>query len=139
MGDRRLHYETLGALREELQRSGIPVEIVADEWCNSLDDIRTLAEMQAVDMVQIKTPVLGGLNNSMAAVLLCREYGLKAISAAPATRPERSAQLCVHVALATQPYQMLAKPGMGVDEGFMIVKNEMVRAQALLAHCGGRM
>lgn len=139
MGDRRLHYETLGALREELQRSGIPVEIVADEWCNSLDDIRTLAEMQAVDMVQIKTPVLGGLNNSMAAVLLCREYGLKAYLGGTCNETERSAQLCVHVALATQPYQMLAKPGMGVDEGFMIVKNEMVRAQALLAHCGGRM
>ena len=139
MEDRHLHYETLRALREELHRRDIPVEIVADEWCNSLDDIRTLAEMQAVDMIQIKTPVLGGLNNSIEAVSLCREYGLKAYLGGTCNETERSAQLCVHVALATHPYQMLAKPGMGMDEGFMIVKNEMLRTQALLARCGGRM
>ena len=45
---------------------------------------------------------------------------------------ERSAQLCVHVALATGPHRMLAKPGMGFDEGFMVVRNEMQRALALL-------
>nr|WP_315988364.1 hypothetical protein [Desulforamulus aquiferis] len=29
---------------------------------------------------------------------------------------DRSAQVCVHIGIATQPDQMLAKPGMGVDE-----------------------
>jgi len=33
----------------------------------------------------------------------------------------------VHVAMATRPDRMLAKPGMGFDEGFMIVNNEMER------------
>jgi methylaspartate ammonia-lyase len=50
---------------------------------------------------------------------------------------DRSARMCVHVALAVQPDQMLAKPGMGVDEGFMIVKNEMGRALAVLRHRRG--
>jgi methylaspartate ammonia-lyase len=33
--------------------------------------------------------------------------------------------------MATRPDQILAKPGMGVDEGFMIVVNEMSRILAL--------
>jgi len=33
--------------------------------------------------------------------------------------------------MATQPDQILAKPGMCVDEGFMIVYNEMNRILAL--------
>ena len=43
---------------------------------------------------------------------------------------DRSAQVCVQVAMATQPDQILAKPGMGVDEGYMIVYNEMQRVLA---------
>ena len=35
--------------------------------------------------------------------------------------------------MATQPVQILAKPGMGVDEGYMIVYNEMERILALMA------
>ena len=38
--------------------------------------------------------------------------------------------MCVQVAMATQPDQILAKPGMGVDEGYMIVYNEMQRVLA---------
>ena len=37
----------------------------------------------------------------------------------------------VHAAMAARPDQILAKPGMGVDEGFMIVYNEMNRIIAL--------
>ena len=33
--------------------------------------------------------------------------------------------------MATKPDQILAKPGMGVDEGFMIVYNEMNRIIAI--------
>jgi methylaspartate ammonia-lyase len=67
-------------------------------------------------------------------VLLCKERGVEAYLGGTCNETERSAQLCVHVALATRPYQMLAKPGMGVDEGFMIVTNEMRRALAVLRH-----
>ena len=34
--------------------------------------------------------------------------------------------------MATQPVQILAKPGMGVDEGYMIVYNEMQRILAAM-------
>ena len=35
--------------------------------------------------------------------------------------------------MAVHPVQILAKPGMGVDEGFMIIYNEMQRIMALRA------
>lgn len=38
----------------------------------------------------------------------------------------------MHLALAARPDQMLAKPGMGVDEGMMIVRNEMERALRIM-------
>jgi len=44
---------------------------------------------------------------------------------------EISARACVHAAMAARPARMLAKPGMGLDEGFTIVNNEMERIIAL--------
>ena len=49
----------------------------------------------------------------------------------PCNETHRSAETCVHVAMAMKPDQILAKPGMGVDEGVMIVYNEMQRILAL--------
>jgi methylaspartate ammonia-lyase len=37
-----------------------------------------------------------------------------------------------HIAMACGAVQVLAKPGMGVDEGMMIVGNEMARVAALI-------
>jgi methylaspartate ammonia-lyase len=132
MGEREAQYQMLGTIRRLLRERGTTVGIVADEWCNTLDDVKEIARLGAADMVQIKTPVLGGLTNSIEAVLYCREHEVQAYLGGTCNETERSAQLCVHVALATRPHQMLAKPGMGMDEGFMVVKNEMERTLALL-------
>ena len=43
-----------------------------------------------------------------------------------------SARAVAHVALGARPAWVLARPGMGVDEGFQIVHNEMHRTRALL-------
>jgi methylaspartate ammonia-lyase len=134
MGERGAQYAKLLEIRTFLRSRGIPVGIVADEWCNSLEDIREIADMGAVDMVQIKTPVLGGIQNSLESVLYCKERGLLAYLGGTCNETERSAQLCVHVALASRPHQMLAKPGMGADEGIMVVRNEMSRALEILRH-----
>jgi methylaspartate ammonia-lyase len=45
---------------------------------------------------------------------------------------EISSRVCVHLACASRPERMLAKPGMGFDEGFMIVNNEMERIARIL-------
>lgn len=123
--------EALSALTKELDSRGCDVELVADEWCNTLEDIKLFADNKAGHMVQIKTPDLGGINNTIEAVLYCKSKGIGAYQGGTCNETDRSAQVCVSCAMATQPDQILAKPGMGVDEGFMIVNNEMNRILAL--------
>ena len=129
--DRETQMEALAGLTAELDRRGINVELVADEWCNTLADIKLFADHKAGHMIQIKTPDLGGINNTIEAVLYCKEKGIGAYQGGTCNETDRSAQVCVQCAMATQPTQILAKPGMGVDEGYMIVYNEMNRILAL--------
>lgn len=131
--DRETQIEALAGLTRELDNRGCDVELVADEWCNTLEDIKLFADAKAGHMVQIKTPDLGGVNNTIEAVLYCKEKGIGAYQGGTCNETDRSAQVCVHCAMATQPTQILAKPGMGVDEGYMIVYNEMQRILALAA------
>ncbi len=130
---REAQIEALAGLTKELDDRGCDVELVADEWCNTLEDIKLFADAKAGHMVQIKTPDLGGVNNTIEAVLYCKEKGIGAYQGGTCNETDRSAQVCVNCAMATQPAQILAKPGMGVDEGFMIVYNEMERILALMA------
>jgi methylaspartate ammonia-lyase len=58
--------------------------------------------------------------------------GLAAFCGGTCNETDRSAQVTAHVAMACQATQVLAKPGMGVDEGLMIVANEMARTAALV-------
>ena len=129
--DRETQMTALAGLTAELDRRGCDVELVADEWCNTLEDIKLFADNKAGHMVQIKTPDLGGINNTIEAVLYCKEKGIGAYQGGTCNETDRSAQVCVHCAMATQPVQILAKPGMGVDEGYMIVYNEMNRILAI--------
>lgn len=129
--DRETQIKALSGLAAELDRRGIDVELVADEWCNTLEDIKLFADNKAGHMIQIKTPDLGGINNTIEAVLYCKEKGVGAYQGGTCNETDRSAQVCVHCAMATQPVQILAKPGMGVDEGFMIAYNEMSRIIAV--------
>lgn len=129
--DREKQVEALKELRLALKEKGSKVELVADEWCNTLEDIKLFVDEGAADMVQIKTPDLGGINNTVEAILYCKEKGIGAYCGGTCNETDRSAQVCVNVAIACGADQCLAKPGMGVDEGFMIVHNEMNRVIAL--------
>ena len=124
--------EGLGAIRAELKRLGSPVKIVADEWCNTLEDIRDFTDARCCDMVQIKTPDLGGIQNTLESVLYCHKHGMEAYQGGTCNETDVSARACVHAAMAGRPMRMLAKPGMGFDEGFAVVKNEMSRIVAVL-------
>ena len=113
-------------MRELIDAKGLSIEIVADEWCNTIEDIQLFARERAGHMLQIKTPDLGGIDSTIEATLLCKAENMKAYQGGTCAETDISARICTQVALATQPYQILAKPGMGVDEGLMIVKNEMI-------------
>jgi len=130
--------EQLKALRVALKSREVKVEIVADEWCNTYEDIVKFVDAQAADMVQIKTPDLGGVQNTIEAVLYAKKFGVGAYVGGSCNETDGGARTAVHVALATRPDQMLAKPGMGVDEGLMIVSNEMSRTLAVLKYRKGK-
>ena len=130
--EREAQMLALKALTAEIDARGIDCEIVADEWCNTFEDIKYFADNKAGHMVQVKTPDLGGINNIVEAVLYCKEKGIGAYQGGTCNETDRSAQVCVNLAMATQPDQILAKPGMGVDEGYMIVYNEMQRILAYM-------
>ena len=131
MEEREGQMIALRDLCKRLDEKNINVEIVADEWCNTFEDIKYFADNRAGHMIQIKTPDLGGINNTIEAVLYCKERGIGAYQGGTCNETDRSSQICVHLAMATQPTQILAKPGMGVDEGYMIVFNEIKRILAI--------
>ena len=129
--EREAQIKALAAIRKHMDDKGMDAEIVADEWCNTFEDIVDFCKAKAGHMAQIKTPDLGGINNSIEAVLYCKEHGMGAYLGGTCNETNRSAECCAHVAMATTPTQTLAKPGMGVDEGYMIMFNEMSRILAL--------
>ena len=130
--DRDKQIEAMAALRAEIDKRGIPAELVADEWCNTLEDIKLFADKKAGHVVQIKTPDLGGVNNIADAILYCNKVGIGSYCGGTCNETNRSAEVTTNIGMACGALQVLAKPGMGVDEGFMIVFNEMGRVEALV-------
>ncbi|MEW8955585.1 methylaspartate ammonia-lyase [Clostridium sp.] len=129
---REKQMEALRDLRIELEKRNIDVEIVADEWCNTYDDVVLFADNKAGHMLQIKTPDLGGVNNIIEAILYCKKKNIGAYCGGTCNETNRSSEVCTNIAIACGADQCLAKPGMGVDEGYMIVNNEMNRVIALV-------
>ncbi len=120
------------ALRNALAKRGSSVQISVDEWCNTLEDIKLFVEAKAADVIHVKMPDLGGINNTIEALLLVHANGLGSYCGGTCNETDRSAQISAHIAMACGAIQILAKPGMGVDEGMMIVGNEMARTMALV-------
>jgi methylaspartate ammonia-lyase len=130
-GDRESQIRDLKGLRNELDARNIKVELVADEWCNTLDDIKLFVDNKAGHMIQVKTPDLGSLHNSVEAVLYCKGNGMGAYQGGTCNETDISVKACIHSAMAANADQVLAKPGMGVDEGYMLCFNEMQRILAI--------
>jgi methylaspartate ammonia-lyase len=122
--------QAMASLRHALDEADSGVRIVADDWCNTLDDIRAFAEAGAAHMIQIKTPDLGCLCNSIHAVSVCHTHGIDAFLGGTCNGTDQSSRVTAAVALATHADLIYNKPGMGVDEGLMIVTNEMARTLA---------
>ena len=131
-GSREAQIATYRSLRAALKARGASVRIVVDEWCNTLDDVRAFVAADAADVIHVKTPDLGGVGSTVEALLLARDAGLEAFCGGTCNETDRSAQVSAHLAMACEATQVLAKPGMGVDEGLMIVANEMARTAALV-------
>ena len=131
VGAREAQMEAMRDLRISLEAKGIGVELVADEWCNTLEDVKYFADNKSGHMIQVKTPDLGGVNNTIEAITYCNEVGVGSYIGGTCNETSRSAEICANIAMACGATQILAKPGMGVDEGIMLVNNEMNRVLAL--------
>jgi methylaspartate ammonia-lyase len=135
-GSRSEQIRVCSALRRALRARGSEVRIAVDEWCNTLEDIELFVSAGAADVIHVKTPDLGGIDNTIEALLLVARNGLSAYCGGSCNETDRSAQISAQIAMACGASQVLAKPGMGVDEGMMIVGNEMARVAALVAARG---
>ena len=99
-GDREGTMLALKEITKRLDEEKIHVEIVADEWCNTLEDIKYFADEKAGHVLQIKTPDLGGLNNIAEAILYCKEKGIGAYSGGTCNETNISAMATTNVAIA---------------------------------------
>ena len=124
--------KVMKALKAAIAARGSNVQISVDEWCNTWEEIQLFVAEKAADIIHVKMPDLGGINNTIEALLLIRRNGLGGYCGGTCNETDRSAQVSAHIAMACGAIQILAKPGMGVDEGMMIVGNEMARTMALI-------
>ena len=132
-GNREDTMKALKTLREMIDADpDVHVEIVADEWCNTLEDVKYFTDNKAGHMVQVKTPDLGGVNNTIEALRYCLKHDMGAYSGGSCNETNISAEITTSIGMACEAKQVLAKPGMGADEGMMIVNNHMQRTLALI-------
>ncbi|CAG0985643.1 partial Methylaspartate ammonia-lyase, partial [Gammaproteobacteria bacterium] len=92
------------------------------------EDVEHFVRSECCDLIQIKMPDLGGVDNTIEASLECHRGNVGVYLGGSCNETDISARVAAHVALAVRPTEFLAKPGLGVDEGVMIVTNEMARA-----------
>ncbi len=132
VGNKEDQIKIMAALTRRLDEEKINVELVVDEWCNTLEDVIEFAKAGAGHMIQIKTPDLGSVSNTIQAILECKKYGVKAYSGGTCNETSLSAETLVNCAMGAGADQILAKPGMGVDEGLMLAHNEQSRVMRLI-------
>ena len=128
--DRAGQIAAMAELRDGLAEAGVGVALVADEWCDRRGDIEAFVDAGAADLVQVKTPDVGSLLESGRAVRYCEGTDVRAYLGGTCNETTVSARASAHLGLATDAAQLLAKPGMGFDEGYAIVTNEMRRTLA---------
>ena len=124
--------EGMKYLRKRLDEAGCRLKLIIDEYANTYEEIVEWVDAKGADMVQVKTIDLGGINNIIEAVLYCKKNGVLAYQGGTCNETDKSALVCANLAVATKPFAMAGKPGMGVDEGVMIVSNEQERLLANL-------
>ena len=135
LGDSDIQLEYMKKIMLRLVEDNVRVRIVVDEWCNTLDDIKLYADAAAADIIHIKPPDMGSIDNAIEAALYCKRKSIGTYWGGSCNETDDSAVVSAHIAMGLKCDMILAKPGMGVDEGYMIVHNEMQRILALRKIC----
>lgn len=130
-GSKEAQIKELSALTKKLEELGSKTLLVADEWCNTFEDVVDFVDAGAGHIMQIKTPDLGSVHNIAEAIIYCNKNNIGSYVGGTCNETDISARTTTNVALGANATQVLAKPGMGVDEGYLIVNNEMNRVITL--------
>jgi methylaspartate ammonia-lyase len=128
MDTRSDQLEAMSKLREYVRFRGMNVELIADEWADTLDDVEAFIDAQAADVIHVKMPDLGGLHIVVDAVLACKRRAVGVLLGGSCMETDVSARAMAHVALATRPDAVLARAGMGMGERIGLMQNEMSRS-----------
>jgi methylaspartate ammonia-lyase len=132
MGSKEGTMEAFLEIKSTFKERGIKIKLVVDEWANTIEEMKEWSDKKAADIIQIKTIDVGGVNRIIQAILYCKEHGMGTYLGGTCNETDISARACANIAIATSPDQILAKPGMAVDEAMMIVRNEMSRVLAII-------
>jgi methylaspartate ammonia-lyase len=120
----------LSKLVKKLCKTSTTIALIADEWANTLEEIKHLADLDAVDGVHIKMPDVGSLYEIGRAVQQLKHRGKFSLLGGSCTETFTSSKISVHLAMATGPDATLVKPGMGFDEGFSLMAGESSKSFA---------
>ena len=124
--------ERMASLKKRLDSGNPPCFLIADEWANGPGQVARFAAEQAAHAIQIKMPDNGSITNAVDAIQACHEHGVLAYLGGSCNETDLSARVTVHVGLAFGAWRMLTKPGLGFDEGLMVMTNELSRTLAQL-------
>lgn len=124
--------ERMARLRERFDTRGPHCGLIADEWANAPGEMARFAKAAAAHAIQIKVPDNGSLTATIEAMRTCREAGILPYLGGSCNETDISARATVHVGIAFGAWRLLTKPGMGFDEGLMVMTNEMNRTLARL-------
>ncbi|MCP5096356.1 MAG: hypothetical protein GY943_12460 [Chloroflexi bacterium] len=121
MNGRQAQIEKMRQLKDYLRFRKVPLQLVANAWIHSLDDVQAFVQAEAVDMIHLHALWLGSLHQTIEAVLYCRKQGVGVL-----LDVGRYGRFIPQIALATQPDFVAGPPA--------DLHNEMARTLAWLSH-----
>jgi thioredoxin reductase len=128
MDGRRAQIEKMVELKDYVRLRRLSLQLAADSWIGTPDDVRAFLQAEAADVIHLNMARLGGLSQTIEAILACREQDVAVmLQGSPA-----ESQFAAHVALATQPDLI----GATLDQaggGLSSIVNEMSRTLVWLA------
>ncbi|MFW7343355.1 methylaspartate ammonia-lyase [Pollutimonas sp. H1-120] len=124
--------ERMASLRHRLDASGPKCKLIADEWVNNPGEMLRFAKAKAAHAFQIKSPDNGSLVNTIQAIQTCKEHDVLPYLGGSCNETDISVRATVHVGIALGAWRMFTRPGLGFDEGLMVVTNETNRGMAQL-------
>jgi methylaspartate ammonia-lyase len=103
MPDLSAQIQKLGEIKNYINIRNMNVQLVADAWCDSLENVLEISKSGAVDLVHVQMSRLGRIDSALQAIAACKAADVGVILAGASTQGDDWARLTCNLALATQP------------------------------------